>query len=400
MDYYRRLAQGRLSEVFGVQSLEVDKFLRCFEIDKIARDCYEHMSQKSRTILENYSNGVNLYISHYRNKLPFEFGVLDYTPEKWLPYHSILIGRVLSFELSLSIWADAAYGEIASKYGIDFAKLLIPDSDFKISEQSNFEFPASGIDYSFEIFNENINKIREFMNIEGSSSGSNCWVYKNNDSLGSSSLLANDVHLPLSIPSRWLQMQITSPEISAIGLSLPGIPMILSGRNENIAWGISNLMVDDFDYFIEKIENDSYYVDENNKVKLTYIKDTINIKSETPYIYYKRRTNKSLIISDFHLNKHHGLIFDSDDKIDTTFYSQNALTFKWVGRKTSDEILTLYQLLIAKNFEDFSSACSKWSSPGLNFHYADKYGTIGMISAADVPLRGKDCSPNIPNPAW
>ncbi len=400
MDYYRRLAQGRLSEVFGTQTLEVDRFLRCFEIDKIARECYEHMSQKSRTILQNYSRGINLYISRYKHRLPFEFGVLNYSPDEWMPYHSILIGRALTFELSLSIWADAAYGEIASKFGIDLAKLLIPDSDFKITQHDTYDLLNSDLNSQLEQFTENINKIRQVINIKGSSSGSNCWVYKNSDTSGTSSLLANDIHLPLSIPARWLQMQMTSPEINAIGLSLPGIPMILSGRNEYIAWGISNIMVDDFDYFIEKIENDYYYNSENDRAKLTYIKDTIKIKSKESYIYYQRQTNKSIIISDFHLNKYPELIYNNDKRGDTSFYSQNELSFKWIGSQISDEILTLYQILTASNFEDFSVACSNWSNPGLNFHYADKNGNIGLVSASDLPLRGTDCSPNIPNPAW
>lgn len=399
MDYYRRLSQGRLSEIFGEESILVDKFLRCFRIDSTARKCYENMSEQSQKVLQRYSQGINYYMSEYRKKLPFEFGALAYQPDEWLPYHSMLIGRVLTFELSLGIWADAAYGEIASKFGYDKARLLIPGLELPESfpiDSNNF---LNSFNNDLSLYSDKLSKIRNDIGIVGSSSGSNCWVFRNVDSSSQSALLANDAHLPLTIPARWLQMQFTTKGINAVGLSLPGIPLLISGRNDNIAWGISNIMTDDFDYFVERIENEHYYVGENKK-KIRFIVDTIFVKGKEPHVYYQRFTDTSPIISDFHINRDPSILLNLQGSTDSSFFKQNAMSFRWVGNNISDEILTLYKLARASNYDDFKSACNHWSNPGLNFHYADNEGTIALKSAADLPIRAEDCDPNLPNPAW
>ncbi|MCO5251447.1 MAG: penicillin acylase family protein [Candidatus Kapabacteria bacterium] len=399
MDYYRRLSQGRLSEIFGDESILVDKFLRCFMIDSTAQKCYDNMSEQSKAVLQRYSQGVNFYMSEYRNKMPFEFGALAYQPDEWLPYHSILIGRVLTFELSLGIWADAAYGEIASKFGYEKARLLIPGLDKPKPTQIDSNIFSTTFDQDLSLYSDKLTKIRNDVGIVGSSSGSNCWVFRNVDSISQSAILANDAHLPLTIPARWLQMQFTTKGINAVGLSLPGIPLLMSGRNDNIAWGISNIMADDFDYFVERIENEHYYVGENKK-KIRFHVDTIFVKDKEPHVYYQRFTETSPIISDFHINRDPSILLNLPGKTDTSFFVQNAMSFRWVGNNISDEILTLYKLARADNYDEFKSACNHWSNPGLNFHYADNAGNIGLKSAADIPARGKDCDPNLPNPAW
>ena len=412
MDFTRRLAEGRLSEIFGYDLLSVDKFMRCFRLKEISQRNWDSLSSKSQTILQAYANGVNFYIAENKNKLSFEFGALDYQPEKWQPYQSVLIGRYLSFEFELSIWSDAALGQIADKLGIEKAKEFIPfqkqenseqnlTSNNYNSKQTNTEYGNNGTQLSD--FVKNLYAVKDIIGINGSAVGSNCWCVKNSDSTGVSSILANDPHMVLSLPARWIQMHITSDNINATGLTFPGIPLVLSGRNDNIAWGVTNIMVDGFDYFIEKISDNGKYYFRKDSAKKSIINkiDTIKIKNKNDHVYYQRITDNSIIISDFHINKNLSFVKRIDSlKTKNEYFNKYAFSFKWIGNEVSDEILALYKINTCSDWNSFKYACRTWLTPGLNFHYSDKLGNIGMVPAASIPVRQPNCSPNLPNPAW
>lgn len=403
MDYYRRLAGGRLSEIFGKETVKIDKFMRCFDIESIAQSNYKSISGKSKTILDAYSRGVNYYIEKNHSGLSFEFNALNYKPGKWKPYHSLMIGKFLTFELSLSIWADITFGEIFDKLGSEKVKLFLPNEDYNTI---TYKVPSKQtvIKKNISFYNQELFDIKAKLGIGGSSSGSNCWTFRNTDSTGlSNSILANDAHLLLGAPARWMQMRLTTPEIDVIGMTIPGIPLILSGRNKNIAWGITNVMVDGFDYFIEKLDKkqENYYTNDSLLSKLTYVLDTINISGDSPEIYYKRKTANSYLISDFHILSDSKLFlkFESKDKL-KGFQERNNLSFKWIGNYNDDDIYSLYKINKSRNYEEFKDATRHWASPGLNFHYCDKSGNMGVISAGFIPLRNPSCNPNLPNPAW
>ena len=126
MDVARRAGEGRLSEIFGKEALETDKFLRTLDLNVISKKLWKASSKQSRFILEQYSKGINAYIDEHKTGLPFEFGALGYIPEPWEPHDCLLIGRMMAFEMSMSFWSDIAFGEIADKLGADRASDLIP----------------------------------------------------------------------------------------------------------------------------------------------------------------------------------------------------------------------------------------------------------------------------------
>lgn len=404
MDYYRRLAGGRLSEIFGKKTIKIDKFMRCFDIEEIAIRNYDSISGKSKNILDAYSRGVNYFIENNSAHLPMEFSALSYKPKVWKPYHSLMISKFLTFELSLSIWSDITFGEILEKLGPEQLNYFSPKEEYKTTIYDSPVSTVKNIKNNLSSFGNEIHNIREVLGIAGSSSGSNCWTFRNSDSTSfQSSILANDAHLMLGIPSRWIQMKIKADELESIGLTMPGIPLVLSGRNNNVAWGITNIMVDGFDYFIEKLDSkqENYYINDSTLSKLTYIVDTINVKFNNPEVYYKRKTADSYLISDFHILSDPKLFLNIQiDKSKKSLQKNNHLSFKWVGNSLGDEIFSLYKINVSRNFGDFKDALRHWSSPGLNFHYTDKSGGMGVISAGKIPIRNPLCNPNLPNPAW
>lgn len=417
MDYTRRIAQGRLSEIFGERTLKVDLFFRNLEIEKIADSLLLKIDKHSLKILERYADGVNEYIENNSKRLSFEFGTLDYLPEKWQPKHSLMLGRAMAFEMSLSFWIESAYADIAAKYDMEFAKQFIPIYDENapyllsdtLSKYNKDYFESLEKDTTsnyFESFSYLANELidlRQVLNWNGSGTGSNSWVANKlfADSLGA--IMANDPHLSFSLPSRWSFMQIVTPKKHILGFSIPGVPAFIIGRNQSISWGITNVMADICDFYVEKFDSTGkkYFRDEINTFDLKLKKDTIVIKDKNPHIYYKKSTSTSNIISEYHLfNKDSEFLKLKAKENKSPFYDKYAVTFNWAAEYFSDEILAADKLINSHNFSDFQDALSSWGFPALNFSYGDVKGNIGIIPAGFIPMRDEFCEPNLPNPAW
>lgn len=432
MDFNRRAASGRLSEVIGPQTIEFDKFMRSLELEKIAHKIWDSLDDETKEILTIYSNGVNAYIETRKNKLPLEFGALDYIPEKWSPIDCLMLGRAMAFELSLSFWVDVSMGEIAEKLSIDKAlelipeypddapfvcdenmhspsKRIIPDIDIdmfypgaqKPSAQPEQEANDSALIGLYQNYMKDYQNVRNILGLDGSSVGSNSWAINITKDSVSKAIFANDPHLRLSIPARWIQMHITSPSYNAVGLSIPGLPFLISGRNDHIAWGITNIMADGCDFFIEKVDSSgSKYLKGDDYVEFDIRIDTIKISGQEEQFYYTRRTKHSTVISDFHLLKYPDLVLDKQPPSTGEFFDKYVLTFKWTGNIVSNEIKALANLNKARNWQEFLSACNKWYQPALNFNYADINGNIGVAPSGVLPIREKNCRANLPNPSW
>lgn len=385
MDVMKRTAEGRLSEIFGDTTLREDLFLRSLELSQIARKSLKKLSSKSLEILKSYSAGVNSYIEQNKGHLQFEFGALGYTPEKWTPYSSVLIAKLMTVEMSFSLWSDYAISEIAMRLGVKKARDFIPNQSNDINEN---DFDTTGV----QLPPLDSTLISSLMGIIGSGyTGSNAWAISYKDGKSNHSILANDPHLPINLPPKWYQMHISCNTMNVIGYSIPGSPLILVGRNDSISWGVTNSMADILDIFlVKKGKNDDYYIDENgDEVKYEFIRDTIKIKNKETYQYYRKRTKMSALLSETHLwNK---------KKQKNKFFEHYDISFDWTNRKASDEFLCLYNLNKAQNYKSFKSALNGWNAPVLVFNYADESGKVALLPVGNIPLRNKT-SPSIINP--
>lgn len=424
MDVARRAGKGKLSEIFGEKTLKYDLFLRTLNLENTVRETKDVLSKKSLQILNSYTNGVNFYIQENKNKLSFEFGLLSYEPEEWTVDDCIIISKMMAFELSLGFYYDIAFGEMANSFGYDKAKKLIPsypsNSPFVLDETvktRNYSIPeisrdsmkldSSSITRSCNSKFDNICKddlksifqtifeTRDFLGMNGMSIGSNSWARNKSFNNKSAAILANDPHLPVGLPARWLPMHIQSDELNVFGFSIPGIPLVIIGRNNNIAWGITNVMLDDVDFFVEKVDNSGKYYFSNDSIKkeITYVLDTVNIRGKESYIYYKKFTERGQIISDLH-------IFNNEKNSKNKYLDKFSLTFRWVGNVANDDFINMYNINKAKNWQQFTEALNLWSAPALNFTYADKQGNIGIAPCGFIPIRDINCNPNFPNNAF
>lgn len=381
MDLIRRAGEGRLAEILGEKALPFDKMFRTVGIKKTILENYNKYDSQVIKILSAYSNGVNQYIEDNKGKYSIEFDVLGYQPEKWKPLHSLIVIRMMGWELNLSWWVDFTYAELIEKFGKDKLLEILPD----ITESNLQKIPPSK---NLKLLADNFIRtnlaFRNLMGWRGTQVGSNNWVVNANKSLSGKPIIANDPHLAFSAPGKWYAVVINSKHWKAAGVTLPGVPGIVIGKNENISWALTNLMNDDADYYYEKLDSSgqNYFLD-GKWQPLDIIKDTIKIKNRKEEVIEIRKTHRGPIISDIHP---FSFIYNESNK------KYSAISMRWLGNLFSDEMLAFLKINKSKNFYEFRDAVSYFALPGQNFLYADIQGNIGYVMGAKIPVRSQSAS--------
>jgi penicillin amidase len=413
MEYKRRIAYGRLSELFGKKTFEIDRMMRAIDLNKISGNILESTDKKTLAVLESYCNGVNFFAEVNKNKLQFEFGALSYFPEKWTPQDCIILLRLEALMKSTGFWTDLSIGVIAENIGIKNTLDLLPEID-KFSPSVYSSSVWDEVDKKFleeiedtltaEYFNpaNSILELRKFLGIEASSIGTNAWTKVDKPDSISGAVLAVDPHDPIVMPAKWYPVHITFPKANVIGLSLPGIPIFFHGRNDYIAWAQVDMKIDDCDFYIEKIDT----IDKNwvrfadSSYKLQFEKDTIRILNDNEFVYYKFSSKRSCIFTSISSTESILSLRDSTDNMLDQELSKYSLSFNWTGQQASNELRAAIDLSQSINWEEFNSSLDRWSVPAVNFIFSDSDGNIGIKPCALIPYRGNECNSSLPNPGW
>lgn len=382
MDVMRRAGQGKLSEIFGNKTLNFDKMFRTLEIAKISKTALRNLDKSTFEMLEAYSNGINEYIISHPEKLGIEFDVLNYTPEFWKPEHSIIISKLLSWELNISWWVDVAFSNLIQKFGTQKVKDIIPN----FPENAPTIIPERLKSFS-RIKTDIIELDKEFRNFigfTGTHIGSNNWVVSGDKSVSGKPIIANDPHLSLQVPGKWFFADVNSPEWKVSGFTLPGIPFIVVGNNEAISWVVTNVMADDADFYSEELDDNKLnYRFESNWRRLSVAEDTIYVKDSQPVELLIRKTHRGPIISDIH-NYNYNYDFEGES------YKKAILSMRWTALEFHDELNTIHKINKANNWQEFRTALSKYSAPGQNFVFADTLENIGYICGVKLPKRNSN----------
>jgi penicillin amidase len=420
MDFWRRTATGRAAEILGREAVQLDAFMRTIDIASIARAQRKALSKTAVQLLEAYAAGVNAYIAENEDNLPFEFDALGYVPAPWTPEDCLIVGRALSFELSLGFWSDMTYAQIQYQRGPSFVADYIPttsrgpyvlDTSSSLIRQS--EIPSGqptaragtmpALTPDMATVRNNLANVRDRLGLRGAGFGSNCWVMKTPQG---GTIVANDPHLSASAPAKWYQIHLSAPNFNVIGLSVPGIPLVLSGRNDHIAWGFTNAMIDDVDYVVETCDSanpTNYYRDASGqRRKFRYRADTIRIAGEPDSIINIRSTSVSNVISDHHLMRDPSIIFNFARVAATPFVfpernssRPTCLTFRWAASYPSDEVTALYRINTARSIDQALRAVETWGTPALNFSFGSATGSMANVVAGTLPVRGT-ANPHLP----
>lgn len=377
MDISRRAGEGRLSEIFGGATIPFDKMFRTIGIYELVQESFPKLNPLSIKYLKAYSAGVNSYIKEADGNYSFEFDVLNYEPELWKPEHSLIIAKLMAWELNISWWTDIAFSNLVQKLGEEKAKQILPDFDENaptiIPKILGLSLPLNSDFYKVD------KAFRQFVGFVGTHIGSNNWVVNSNKSESGKVIIANDPHLAFQAPGKFMFSVIRSNGWNGEGFSIPGLPSFIIGKNQNIAWALTNVMADDADFYIEKFDSTEtkYFID-NKWMELSIRKDTIFVNGENPIIYLVKKNHRGPIISNIHP-------FGSkqtDDKI------QNAkISMRWTALDKTDEIFAMLSINKSNNWKDFENGVGHFTAPGQNFVYGDKDGNIGYICGAKLPIR-------------
>jgi len=391
MDLIRRSTTGRLSEIFGRSFVQPDIISRCLQIPEKSSRILKDMDPDISECLQAYTDGVNHFIVTCK-KLPVEFRILSYKPDLWCLEDIVNIIGLMGWSLgSRNLTAEIFNYQLVRKLGTEMASSLIPGWDIA----SEIVYP--GFRLNDTLISAAIASIISFDMIKylgvPSFSGSNNWAVSGNRSETGKPLLSNDMHLPFNNPAIWIQIhQVVPGKLNATGVVIPGQPFVVAGHNERIAWGMTNLMVDDVDLYTEKInpENREQYLFNGEWREMKKKEEIIRIRGGKQEMAVLRFTHRGPLIS--------GLInLDRiSPKIKWLGYDylsglkdleDLSLSMKWSGYDISDEVTGIYQLNRAKGWDDFRSGLKSFRSISQNFVYSDIEGNIGLNTGGGIPVR-------------
>ncbi len=387
MDLIRRAGEGRLSEIFGASTISYDRQLRVMGIKSIAKKIDQTLSKEDKFLLQYYADGVNAFIKEHKGKYPIEFDLLDYSPENWEPFHTLMISRLMAFELNISWHVDVTLGEIINRIGLEKAKEIFPTYPENAPVTIPFATNISSTNYKNSILAltdlVNIDKSRrKFMGTSGMHIGSNSFAVSAAKSTTGHALLASDPHLALASPAKWYEVHLVSNEINLHGMSLPGVPLVIIGNNKSIAWGLTNVMLDDTDFYIEEEDSTKKNYFSNGKlIPYKFVNDSIFVK------------DSGFVSLNYRLSYHGPIIND----IHPILKNEKAppIAFRWSANDVTTEIHTIDQLSRATDWESFRAAVKNFKVPAQNFIYADAKGNIGFQLGGNIPIRSQN-NPTLP----
>ncbi|MBV6624625.1 MAG: penicillin acylase family protein [Rivularia sp. (in: Bacteria)] len=429
MDFWRHIGAGRLSEMFGESQLDKDKFLRTMGWEKLALQELEILDVSTKANLQAYAEGVNAYLAnHQGSALSLEYAVLkllnrEYRPELWQPIHSILWGKVMAYDLSTNLgdeiertillksFPKQQVDELFPLYPDDFPVILPQFKLAKKADKTKEDISLNvstlkDITPSLKSIASNITGIEEILGTTGKNVGSNSWAISGKRTATGKPIIADDPHLAVQMPSIWYETGLhcnsyknsinNNCPYNVTGFTFAGVPGVIVGHNNRIAWGVTNVMSDTMDLYVEKInpENPNQYELNGKWVDMQLVEEEIQVASEEPVNQTVRYTKHGPILSDVlpKLQK-----FDRSSSVQTP--KNYAVSLRWTALKPSKLITAIQEINRAQNWQEFRTAASKFDIAAQNLVYADVDGNIGYQMPGKTPIREKGDG-RYPVPGW
>ncbi|HEV3007929.1 MAG TPA: penicillin acylase family protein [Burkholderiales bacterium] len=372
MEMNRRIGSGRLAEVLGPAALDADRFMRTLGLRRVAEANLQRYDAETRRLLDAYAAGVNAFLAG-RPVLPPEFWILRVTPEPWSAADSIVWTKMMAWDLGGNWRSELLRMRLSRTLPLGrIQEFLAPYPGDAYPRIPDLKALYSGMEKTpapNPVFSES-----------GFLGGSNSWVVAGSRSASGKPLLAADPHLGLTAPPVWYFAHLHAPGLDAIGGTLPGVPAILVGRNDRIAWGLTNTGADVQDLYLEKLDT-----------PFTQLEETIKVKDGAPERLVVRRSRHGPLISD-----------TSRTALEATPRGY-ALALAWTALAEDDLTMqAALKLARARDWNDFLGAARTLHAPPQSASYADADGNIGFIAAGRVPVRKRanDLRGLAPAPGW
>jgi penicillin amidase len=394
MEMNRRIVSGRLAEVLGPKALDTDRFLRTLGIRRNAEAIVRHLAPDARAALEAYADGVNRYLAQRGGMLPPEFLLTGASaPAPWEPADSVAWQTMMAWDLSANWNQELLRMRLAQRMDMAHIDAFLPpypgDAPLKTRDMAELYRSLAGTTAQLE----KVSQIAPPSLVEGM--GSNNWVLGAARSRTGKPLLANDPHLGLSAPSLWYLAHLSAPGLNVIGATLPGLPLVVLGHNDRIAWGFTNTAPDVQDLFIEQIDeaNPGRYRTPDGWASFGTRNEVIHVKGQPDVQLTVRESRHGPIITG-------ALPLADRAPIDAR---RHVIAFSWTALRDDDlSFQAGLRLDRARNWDEFLAAMRDAGAPQQNIVYADVDGNIGFLAPGRVPLRraDNDLKGLAPAPGW
>jgi penicillin amidase len=386
MEFMTHAAAGRVSEIAGSGPnnaiLDYDRGQRRRGMVYGAKHALEALRQNQNEMImvEKYTEGVNAYIASLSyGSLPFEYKLLDYRPEPWTALKCALLIKSMAESLCMRD-KDMEMTNALKLFGAETINLLYPDredvGDPIVDAPGHWKASQTIPDSIPLALPKEVINLSRLPNADPGI-GSNNWALSGTKTASGSPLLCGDPHLDLSMPAIWYAIQLHTPEVNAIGASLPGAPGVVIGSNDSLAWSVTNAQRDLVDWFaitFEDSKRERYMLDGE---WVSTVKDVehFHVRDHDPVVDTIVFTEWGPITYDAN--------YHPDD-------NKKQYAFRWIAHDPSHELAGLYKLNRATNIQAFDNALQTYASPALNFVVATTKGDIGMRIAGRFPVRRKD----------
>jgi len=372
MAFMKYTYTGQLSRVVNDTLFAEDKFLRTLGFESIAEKTLEKIPKDLLSHLQKTCDGINAYaqsLSPAEHPLEFRLIGIKELPT-FEPKDIAGLSTLMAWELQGGWDSELFFGAIQEQFGPEHLADILP------GYRPNYVTIASSDNVlllGYQEFAEKASGLSSVLKTERSGYGSNVWVVSGEKTLTKKPLLANDPHLSFNQPPWWYEIRLKSNNYNFGGYGLYGFPLPVLGHNEHIAWGFTNVMADDMDFYVEKLNEDltEYYLD-GEWVPLTIKKETMKLRSGKEKEITIKSTHRGPIVSGIH----------PDAK-----KNNRAISFRWTEFDAFDETTAMFEMAKAKNWEEFSEASKTFGAPGQNLTYADTQGNIGWRPGVKIPIR-------------
>ncbi|GAA1502826.1 penicillin acylase family protein [Agromyces terreus] len=440
MDFRRHVTAGRLSELFGASQVGTDTFVRTLGWRNVAEQEYEALDETSRAYYEAYADGVNAYLDRRSGaELSLEYAVLGlqnpgYAPEPWTPVDSIAWLKAMAWDLRSNLGDEIDRALLSAELPPEEVARLHPGFDWAgaptilegmpaasapaESAAAPLPQPPSGADaasaapadarasnaYAAALtsLRDVLDAVPALLGPEGGDIGSNSWVVSGALTESGSPLLANDPHLGPALPSIWSQMGLRCAEITDMctfdvaGYTFSGLPGVIIGHNDRIAWGFTNLGPDVADLYLERVTDDGYELD-GIQVPFNEREETIEVAGGAPVSVTVRSTGRGPIVSD--ISADFEAVAGAYPAASGAPDGEYALSLQWTALTPGTTAASIFAIDRAEDWDGFRQAASLFDVPSQNLVYADVDGNIGYQAPGTIPIR-KQGDGTLPQPGW
>jgi penicillin amidase len=446
MDVRRHMTSGRLSEMFGSSQVKNDEFLRTMGWDRVAKEEYDKkLSASTKKYLQAYAKGVNAYLKGKDGEdISLEYAALgftnDYKPQEWTPVDSVAWLKAMAWDLRGNMQDEIDRSLMTSRLGPKQIADLYPEYPYSrnktITQEGQYDSVTGsyvqgsstttsggtqstsgtglagnttapdGLQSQLSKLYNVLDNVPTAVGVNGNGIGSNSWVVGGEHTITGKPLLANDPHLSASLPSVWYQMGLHCTSVSSkcqydvSGYTFAGMPGVVIGHNQDIAWGMTNSGVDVTDLYLEKITGEGYEYD-GKVLPFTTRKETIKVAGGADKTIVVRETKDGM-----------PLLSDRDDElvkvgkkatVDSGAPDRGdgyAIALRWTALDPGNSMDAVFKLDKASNWSEFRKASASFDVPSQNLIYADTDNHIGYQLPGKIPTRAKGDDGSLPSPGW